>query len=300
MKRFYSLVSVAVTLSVLLAAIGVMALPVSAEGNTYISDKGSVGNIYWELDSEGTLTVSGEGDLEYANYYNDEKWNDIKKNIKRAVIEDGITCIGKEAFIHCVNLKSIYISESVENIYSNAFSNCGSLATVYICSKDIITQIENAGSCGYLTNYAESILVKSSLADYVSDELKGHFYVETELWYDTVEFVCFSDHHHNWTPEYHGSSCTECNVLVDKLPAANTPDVEEEDKYDEAPVVEAHGNGKAALIIVLAVIVLALVLLLIVIAAILGLLVLALPVIAVVAVILLIVILVKKKRSCRK
>lgn len=53
------------------------------------------------------------------------------ETLKNAVIEDGVTNIGDNAFYGCSKLESITISSSVENISSTAFSLCSSLEKIY-------------------------------------------------------------------------------------------------------------------------------------------------------------------------
>lgn len=59
-------------------------------------------NVIWELDSEGTLTISGEGEM--VSYYDMSPWLLTDYNIKKAIIEDGVTSIGSRAFDYCKSL----------------------------------------------------------------------------------------------------------------------------------------------------------------------------------------------------
>ena len=47
-----------------------------------------------------------------------------RKSIKKAVIPDGVTCIGDNAFWNCENLTNITIPDSVTSIGDNAFDGC--------------------------------------------------------------------------------------------------------------------------------------------------------------------------------
>ncbi len=85
-------------------------------------------NLTWVLDDEGTLTISGTGDMEdYKNAlsHDDIPWNSESKAVKKVVIEDGVTSIGANSFSSCRNLTSIEIPNSVKSIRSYAFSYCG-------------------------------------------------------------------------------------------------------------------------------------------------------------------------------
>lgn len=113
------------TLTILCLSICLFAVPASA---AEIVDSGECGeNVTWTLDSEGTLTISGTGDM----IYDVSPWwfNDCITNV---VIENGVTSIGTNAFNNCSNLNDIIIPDSVVRIRSYAFSNCTSLTNVLI------------------------------------------------------------------------------------------------------------------------------------------------------------------------
>ena len=68
-----------------------------------IIDSGSCGaqgdNVKWTLDSEGTLTISGTGNM--YNYYienDDAPWYFSGEKIHKVIIEYGVTSIGDYAF----------------------------------------------------------------------------------------------------------------------------------------------------------------------------------------------------------
>ena len=96
---------------------------------TFIGTKGTIGDCTWKV-INGKLTISGSGAI--GNYSTGEThpWRNWK--IKEAVIEDGITSIGSQAFYGCTSLTSATIPDSVEAIASMAFYNCTSLTSVTI------------------------------------------------------------------------------------------------------------------------------------------------------------------------
>ena len=73
-------------------------------------------NLTWTLDADGTLTISGAGAMK--NYNSSGNQSPVRKNsnVKKVVIEDGVTSIGSYAFASCNNLTSITISNSVTSI----------------------------------------------------------------------------------------------------------------------------------------------------------------------------------------
>ena len=63
---------------------------------------GTWGDLTWNLDDEGTLTISGTGDMEgfwSANVV--DAWLANRASIKQVRIEDGVTSIGEWAFSSC-------------------------------------------------------------------------------------------------------------------------------------------------------------------------------------------------------
>lgn len=87
-------------------------------------------NLTWMLDKAGTLTISGEGNMNWSN--NIIPWDEYKAYIKSIIIEDGVTSIADFAFCKCNNLESITIPDSVQKIGFSAFYNCYILKSVEI------------------------------------------------------------------------------------------------------------------------------------------------------------------------
>ncbi|MBR5516049.1 MAG: leucine-rich repeat domain-containing protein [Clostridia bacterium] len=89
---------------------------------------GSCGNdITWKLNGD-TLIISGEGEM--SNNYS--PWYGYRNLIRKAVIEDGITSIGKYAFYYCENLEVVHVPESIKAIKDFAFHSCASLHDIKI------------------------------------------------------------------------------------------------------------------------------------------------------------------------
>ena len=106
----------------------------SSAGKRVLNENCKIGdscgeNMLWELDYDGTLSVTGTGEM---NSYGvgDRLWEDYKDEITNVIIGDGVESIGSYAFEGCVNLQNVNISESVGQIGSGAFNNCTSLANV--------------------------------------------------------------------------------------------------------------------------------------------------------------------------
>lgn len=94
----------------------------------------------WMLDSQGTLTISGNGEItssQWLDGYNLElkllqPWAAYDDQIRKVVIEEGITEIGNYSFMKCKNLESVQLPNSLKVIGSYAFNECESLKEIKI------------------------------------------------------------------------------------------------------------------------------------------------------------------------
>jgi len=80
--------------------------------------------------SNGTLAISGTGDMEDYTYHTAPPWKDIKDSITAVVIRDGVTSIGNGAFSSHKNLVTITIPGGVTKIERGMFSGCTSLKNI--------------------------------------------------------------------------------------------------------------------------------------------------------------------------
>ncbi len=96
-------------------------------------------NLTWVFDDEGTLTISGSGDM--VSYM----WFSLSSidldAIQSIIIEEGVTSIGSNAFVGFENLTSVDIADTVTSIGSGAFYNCTSLTSIEI--PDSVTSISH-------------------------------------------------------------------------------------------------------------------------------------------------------------
>ena len=90
-------------------------------------------NLTWTLDGEGTLTVSGTGDM-YAYSNSNVPWYSEKDAILSVVVESGVTGISDFAFAGCVNLTEVSLASSITAIGGYAFRDCKKLASIKLPS----------------------------------------------------------------------------------------------------------------------------------------------------------------------
>jgi len=141
-KRIFSFV-LAVLMIVSLLPATALAANIVDSGTCGAEGNGS--NLTWTLDSKGVLTISGRGGMrDYGS--SDAPWYGSRSRVKSAVIADGVTSIGSDAFQGCTSLTSVTIPDSVTSIDYSAFFGCSSLTSVTI--PDGVTSIgEQAFSC---------------------------------------------------------------------------------------------------------------------------------------------------------
>ena len=90
-------------------------------------------NLTWRLDDDGTLTISGTGNMK--DWYTEENpapWYGQRTTIKKVIIENGVTSIGEDAFAECESLTSVVIPNSVTSIGEAVFYRCTSLTEITI------------------------------------------------------------------------------------------------------------------------------------------------------------------------
>ena len=105
----------------------------NSESEGTIIDQGACGeNATWVLTDNGTLTINGNGSMDDYNTAWNTPWYYFLNEIKRVVINPGITSVGRQVFAECYNLKSVTIPDSVMNIGPLAFGGCSSLTNVSI------------------------------------------------------------------------------------------------------------------------------------------------------------------------
>ncbi len=156
-----------------------------------IVDSGTCGAaVVWNLYEDGTLVISGEGNM-YDKYSDSTKfpWHGSKNNIKSVIVKgnvqsisggafykypsiqnvtiaDSVNYIGSSAFDGCVNLTDVRLPNRITEIKPGTFYGCTSLKKIVIPEgvkgiSGVVSTYPSNGAFGYCTSLEEVILPKS-------------------------------------------------------------------------------------------------------------------------------------------
>ena len=144
----HGLITLMLTLCAL-AALTAVCFAADIVESGYCGGEGDGTNLTWTLDSKGTLTISGNGEMAYYTQYYRSPWTRAK--VKNVSIENGATSI-RYAFYGCTNLVSVTIPESVRYLGENTFYECISLTSITIPNS--VTSIDDGAfyECRSLTS----------------------------------------------------------------------------------------------------------------------------------------------------
>lgn len=107
--------------------------PVSLGGSLFVQpyyeEQKCGDNLLWSF-ANGVLTISGTGEMYSPAYM--EMWAEHRLDIKKVVIESGVTGISRQAFSLHTALEEVSIPETVTSIGTTAFAMCSSLKKITI------------------------------------------------------------------------------------------------------------------------------------------------------------------------
>ncbi len=185
-------------------------------------------NLTWSLDSEGTLTISGTGAMaDYASVA-DVPWYDNIMSVTNLVVEDGVTTIGKNAFMFfsgiteitlpdsitvigdsafhfCVGLLQVTLSDGVTSIGRNAFYLCTSLIEI-----TLPVSLKTIGEAAFFNcNKLDEVNYFGSISDWSMIELEGgnSDLKLADFYYDYCPVS--ENKQHNYVPHVTPFTCTE-------------------------------------------------------------------------------------------
>ena len=86
-------------------------------------------DVTWGLDTEGTLLISGKGDM-YSYHSSGSPWLNWSNSIRKVVIEEGVTSVGGMAFYGCEQLTEVVLPDGLAAVGRYAFFGCSSLQQI--------------------------------------------------------------------------------------------------------------------------------------------------------------------------
>ena len=137
---------------------------------TYVVNRGTCGvNVSWTLDNEGVLLITGQGDMDTGDSLGEGSPFYRREDIKKVIIDNGVTSIGNGAFFDCPRLSVVSIPGSIRTIGERAFYACARLESIAL--PENLQQIETGAFMGC-----------SSLAEVMLPE--RIFVVEDQVFYN--------------------------------------------------------------------------------------------------------------------
>ena len=125
-------------------------------------------NIMWQIDSAGTMTLTGSGAMyDYNNAY-DRPYADQMHTVKKVVVGNGITALGWNAFSNADILSSVSLPNTLKTIGIEAFANS---ALKQITIPDSVTTLEQWAfqSCRGFTTFTISAGIQTIGLEAFSD-----------------------------------------------------------------------------------------------------------------------------------
>ena len=171
MKKLISILLSAILLSTVICAAPFTVSAAVEETEVVGASSGTTGDCTWTLDSNGTLTISGNGNM--GNYDYTAPWG---SNIKSVVIENGVTSIGKYAFNGCTGLTSVEIPDSVTSIGEYAFNGCTGLTSVTIGNGVTSIGYSAFNDCIFLTSVEVSDIAVWCRVNFADSEANPLYY----------------------------------------------------------------------------------------------------------------------------
>lgn len=109
---------------------------------------GTIGdNLKWTFTDDGTLTISGTGEMEHADGNSGYAWGTDNHTldrtlIKKVVVEEGVTSLGEYIFWDCSNLTEVKLSNSLTTLRKECFKHCTALKSITL--PDNISMIDES------------------------------------------------------------------------------------------------------------------------------------------------------------
>ena len=190
---------------------------------TNISEIPCGDNLTW-LYCDGTLTISGSGDMYDYSSADEAPWYSYASSITSITLSSEMTSIGDYAFYGLSNITSIEIPESVTSIGSYAFMGCNIL--FILCSA---TTPPTCDVVSWLSPFSWTVYSQASL-------MVQSCYYYTAFWWTEFENIYYEDNGScgdNLTWEYDGGKTN--NVLHNTLTISGSGDMYDYSSADDVP-----------------------------------------------------------------
>lgn len=139
----------------------------------------------WALDNDGTLTISGIGDIPASCIYRAAPWYAQREQIKTIIIEDGITSIPERAFMSYKNLVKVTMGDTVTSIGRSAFWGCQDLSSIQL-SKNLTSIADDVFNyCSDLTQ----IVIPEGVTEIGSYAFSACYHLESITLPSTLTYV---------------------------------------------------------------------------------------------------------------
>lgn len=136
--------------------------------------EGAENSVVWQVDTRGTLTISGDGEMMddfpyqmifvYQSRFHTSV--DFAGSIRRIVVEDGVKNVGENAFAGLENVKSITLPGSVRRIGGRAFSGLRKVESITIPASTVEIGTEAFAGCYGL----KEIAVEAGNPNYTAED----------------------------------------------------------------------------------------------------------------------------------
>lgn len=175
MKKLFSLLLILCLLLVVCPS-GAFAKTGVGSGDDLVTGDFGTGFRYVYNKYHAVLFVHGEGALETGD---PEPWDAYKGEIRRIVLDEGITSVPAGAFSGCGKLASVVFPRSLETVEEGAFADCGSVSyAMSTGSRSALSKmLKEAGIDAFRAAQVTRVSAKS-LAREISNLESDHFLLD--------------------------------------------------------------------------------------------------------------------------
>lgn len=147
---------------------------ISVSAEEYSGECGAEGdNLTWAF-SEGTLTISGTGEMRYYQYGSAPWLNNCGSSITKVVIEDGVTSVSAYAFYECRHIQSVSFPETLTSIGDYAFQCIDDLTYA-----PLPASLETVGKYAFNQTHLTSVNLGENVKTIGKGAFSGGFDLET-------------------------------------------------------------------------------------------------------------------------